>query len=158
MTTLVEQYVGATAYDVSGGKIGKIDKLFVDGKTREPRWASVRHGFLGMSHAIIPLIGSRRENGAVTVVVGKDAVKQAPAVRTDEGITTEEAHRLSRHYRLDEELPDAPPPPEPSHHSSVLDIASAAAGIGGTAVNTAAYNGAEEPATDATENRAHNPR
>lgn len=139
MATLVEQYVGATAYDVSGAKIGKIDKLFVDGQSREPRWASVRTGFLGTSHAILPLTGSRRADGAVTVVVDKAAVKDAPTVPDGDGITRDDAHRLTRHYRLDEEHPEAPEPPAQSHHSSALDILSAAAGIGGTAVNTAAY-------------------
>ncbi|WP_241473213.1 PRC-barrel domain-containing protein [Mycolicibacterium neoaurum] len=139
MATLVEQYVGATVYDVAGEKIGKIDKLFVDDKTRDPKWALVRSGFLGMSHAVVPLKASRRGEGAVTVTVTKDAVKDAPTVHTDEGITIDEADQLSRHFRLDEEHPEAPEPPPPSTHSSVLDIASAAAGIGGTAVNTAAY-------------------
>lgn len=139
MVTLVEQYVGATAYDVDGEKIGKINKLFVDGRTREPKWASVRTGFLGRSRAILPLAGSRRGDGAVTVAVAKAAVKKAPGVQTEEGVTVAEALRLSRHYRLDEDLPDAPPPPEPTHHPSALEVFSAAAGMGGTAVNTAAY-------------------
>ena len=160
MATLVEQYVGATAYDVSGEKIGKIDKLFVDDKSRAPRWALVRTGFLGMSHSVVPLAGSRLGDGAVSLTVDKEAVKNAPGVQTEEGLTVDEAHRLSRHYRLDEEQPEAPPPPEPSHHASVLHIASAAAGIGGTAVNTAAYTdtSAEEPTTEPTSDPAENPR
>ncbi|MGN7781754.1 PRC-barrel domain-containing protein [Mycolicibacterium sp. 22603] len=156
MATLVEQYVGATVYDVAGEKIGKIDKLFVDDTTREPKWAIVRSGFLGMSHAVVPLKGSRRGEGAVSLTVTKDAVKDAPSVQTDEGITVDEADRLSRHYRLDEEHPDAPEPPPPSSHSSVLDIASAAAGIGGTAVNTAAYT--DTTAEDSVESGDSPPR
>lgn len=137
MTTLVDQYVGAMAYDVAGDKIGKIHKLFVDGRTREPRWAEVHTGFLGTSQALVPLTGCRQEGRAVTLTVTKDAVRDAPAVKAGEGVTVDDAARLARHYRLDEKQPAAPAPPVP--HSTTLNIASVAAGIGGTAVNTAAY-------------------
>lgn len=138
MATLVDQYVGATAYDVAGDKIGKIHKLFVDGHTREPKWAEVHTGLFGRSQTLIPLIGCKHEGRAVTVTVSKDAVKEAPEVKVGEGVTVDDASRLSRHYRLDEPQPEAPEPPPP--HSTALDIASAAAGMGGTAVNTAAWS------------------
>ena len=141
MTSLVDQYVGATAYDVSGDKIGKIGKLFVDGRSREPRWAAVRMGLFRKTHALIPLTGSRQEGRSVTVTVTKAAVKDAPKPTGGEGVTLDEAAELSRHYRLDEPQPDAPEPPAP--HSTALNIASVAAGIGGTAVNTAAWNVAD---------------
>ncbi len=150
MTTLVERYVGASAYDVDGHKIGKIRKLFVDGPTREPRWAEVSTGFLGTSRALIPLTGCRQEGRAVTVTVTKEAVKQAPTVTAGEGVTVDDAQRLTQHYRLDEPQPDAPEPPAP--HSATLNIASVAAGIGGTAINTAAYAPeAEEPSEEPEE-------
>ncbi|GAA2533998.1 hypothetical protein [Mycolicibacterium diernhoferi] len=137
MTTLVEKYVGAVAYDVDGQKIGRIRKLFVDGPTRVPKWGEVNTGFLGMSQTLVPLAGCRQEGRAVTVTVTKQAVKEAPTVRVGAGVTVEDAESLSRHYRLDEPQPQAPEPPAP--HSATLNIASAAAGIGGTAINTAAY-------------------
>lgn len=145
MTNLVDQYVGATAYDVSGDKIGKIHKLFVDGRSREPRWAEVHAGLFRTSQMVIPLTGSRQEGRAVTLTVSKAAVKDAPTVRAGQGITVEDADRLARHYRLDEPQPEAPDPPAP--HSTVLEIASAAAGMGGTAVNTAAWT-PPDPAED----------
>lgn len=138
MTTLVDQYVGATAYDVAGDKIGKIHKLFVDGQSREPKWAEVHTGFLGREQSMVPLTGSRQEGRAVTLTVTKEAVQESPDCAAGEGITVEDAERLSRHYRLDEPQPEAPEPP--ANHSAILAIASAAAGIGGTAVNTAAWS------------------
>lgn len=141
MTSLVDQYVGATAYDVSGDKIGKIGRLFVDGRSREPKWAEVHTGLFRKSQMLIPLSGSRQEGRAVTLTVSKAAVREAPKVRVGEGVTLDDADRLSRHYRLDEPQPEAPQPPAP--HSTALDIAAAAAGMGGTAVNTAAWSPAE---------------
>lgn len=141
MTSLVDQYVGATAYDVSGDKIGKIGRLFVDGRSREPKWAEVHTGLFRKAQMLIPLCGSRQEGRAVTLTVSKAAVREAPKVRVGEGVTVDDADRLSRHYRLDEPQPEAPQPPAP--HSTALDIAAAAAGMGGTAVNTAAWSPAE---------------
>ena len=138
MTSSADQYVGATAYDVSGEKIGKIHKLFVEDESREPRWAEIHTGFLGKSQSLIPLTGSRQEGRAVTVTVTKEAVMESPDLEVGDGITVDDATRLSRHYRLDKPQPDAPEPP--AKHSTVLAIASAAAGMGGTAVNTAAWS------------------
>ncbi|CAN7579830.1 PRC-barrel domain-containing protein [Mycolicibacterium frederiksbergense] len=146
MTSLVDQYVGATAYDVSGDKIGKIGRLFVDGRSREPKWAEVHTGLFRKSQMLIPLSGSRQEGRAVTLTVSKAAVREAPKVRVGEGVTVDDADRLSRHYRLDEPQPEAPQPPAP--HSTALDIAAAAAGMGGTAVNTAAWSPAENQHPD----------
>lgn len=141
MTSLVDQYVGATAYDVSGDKIGKIHKLFVDGRSREPKWAEVHSGLFRKSQTLIPLTGSRQDGRAVTLTVSKEAVRAAPTVPAGDGLTVDDADRLSRHYRLDQPQPAAPEPPAP--HSTALDIASAAAGMGGTAVNTAAWSPAD---------------
>jgi hypothetical protein len=160
MTATVDQFVGATAYDVSGDKIGKIRKLYVDGRTREPRWALVRRGLFGLSHSIIPLAGSRRNGAAVTLTVAKDAVKDAPSLQVPGGVTFDEAHRLERHYRLDEEQPEAPTPPteQHSHHSAGLGIAMAAAGIGGTAANITAWSGDQPEAPEATDETEESPR
>lgn len=152
MASVTEQFVGATAYDVSGDKIGKINHLYVDAHSREPKWASVHTGLFGLSESIIPLTGARRDGDAVTVTVGKDAVKDAPPVKVRQGITPHEEHRLERHYRLDGEQPTAPEPPHQHPHrimSAGRGAAAAAAGIGGTATNTSAY--APEPEEDPDE-------
>lgn len=148
MASSVQQFVGATAYDVSGHKIGKIHQIFVDAHTREPKWVTVHTGLFGMSSAFVPLAGAHCDRNTVTVAVDKDTVKHAPALRVRAGITPEEEHRLARHYHLPEAPAAAPPPPDRGPSSPGIDIATAAAGIGGIAFNTAAHrpNHPEPPA------------
>lgn len=139
MTSSVQQFVGATAYDVTGHKIGKIHQIFVDADTREPKWVAVTTGLFGLSSAFVPLAGAHCDRNTVTVAVDKGAIKEAPNLRIRAGITPEEEHRLARHYRLPASPPPAPAPPERGPSSAGIDIATAAAGIGGIAFNTAAH-------------------
>ncbi|MHA3019847.1 PRC-barrel domain-containing protein [Mycobacterium sp. BMJ-28] len=150
MTGSVQHFVGATAYDASGHKIGKIHEIFVDASTREPKWVTVNHGLFGMSSAFVPLAGAHCDRNAVRVAVDKATVKQSPSLRVRAGITPEEEHRLARHYHLSDTPAPAPQPPErpAGRHSAGIDIATAAAGIGGTAFNTAAHTAhPDEPST-----------
>ncbi len=66
MTNLVDQYVGATAYDVSGDKIGKIHKLFVDGRSKSPGGPRAHRPVRDVA-TLIPLTGARQEGRAVTL-------------------------------------------------------------------------------------------
>ena len=47
---------GKPVYDRAGEKIGSIEDIYVDDETREPEWLGLGTGFLGMKHAIVPLI------------------------------------------------------------------------------------------------------
>ncbi len=81
MTNVLEQIKGATAYDPSGEKIGKIHELYLDGQSREPKWASVHTGLFGMTESLVPLAGARPDGeDSVRVAVAKGAVKDAPHV------------------------------------------------------------------------------
>lgn len=150
MASPVQRFVGATAYDVTGHRIGKIGQIFVDAYTHQPKWVTVNRGLFGLSSSFVPLAGAHCDRNAVTVAVDKDSVKQAPNPRAREGITPEEEHELARHYHLPAAPPPAPAPPERStgRHSAGIDIATAAAGIGGTAINTAAHGVHDTPPKD----------
>jgi hypothetical protein len=145
MASSVQQFVGATAYDVTGHKIGKIHQIFVDAHTREPKWVTVSTGLFGLSSALVPLAGAHCDRNTVTVAVDRGAIKHAPNLRVRAGITPEEEHRLARHYHLPATPPPAPAPPDRGPNSAGIDIATAAAGIGGIAFNTAAHR---PPPTD----------
>jgi hypothetical protein len=139
MTSTAQHFVGATAYDVTGHKIGKIHQIFVDAYTHEPKWVTVNHGLFGMSSAFVPLAGAHCNRNAVTVAVDKESIKHAPNLRAREGITPAEEHALAQHYHLPAAPLPAPKPPErpAARHSAAMDIATAAAGMGGVAMNTA---------------------
>ena len=49
---------GATAYDNSGEKIGRVGQLYIDDETGEPTWVTVSTGLFGLSESFAPLQGA----------------------------------------------------------------------------------------------------
>ncbi|OKH81344.1 hypothetical protein EB75_17055 [Mycobacterium sp. ST-F2] len=141
MSDAVSRFVGATVYDLAGGKIGKVHRVYVDPRTGHPKWASVRIGLFGGSESFVPLVGARGSDGSVRVAVAKNIVRNAPRVDGCDRVTALAVAKLLRHYGM------------PAGHATglraaqqqsstagrhFLEAAAAAAGIGGTAANTSA--------------------
>ena len=148
MTNVLEQIKGATAYDPSGEKIGKIHELYLDGQSREPKWASVHTGLFGMTESLVPLAGARPDGeDSVRVAVAKSAVKDAPHVDIGERISPADEATLAQYYGLRSNRPTSPPPsPQPGPDSTpsnggkhLRGAAPALGGIGGTSANTTAH-------------------
>ncbi|OBA82184.1 MULTISPECIES: PRC and DUF2382 domain-containing protein [Mycolicibacterium] len=151
MTNVLEQIKGATAYDPSGEKIGKIHELYLDGQSREPKWASVHTGLFGMTESLVPLAGARPDGeDSVRVAVAKSAVKDAPHVDIGERISPADEATLAQYYGLRSTRPTSPPPsPQPGPDSApsnggkhLRGAAPALGGIGGTSANTTANTSA----------------
>jgi uncharacterized protein (TIGR02271 family) len=100
MANVLDRYVGATAYDPAGNKIGKIKELFIDARTKEPRWVAVNTGFLGTSESLVPMAGAQHNGDSVTVAVDKDRVKDAPHFDGGDRISPRQESELARHYQL----------------------------------------------------------
>lgn len=148
---MVDQLVGATVYDASGDKIGRVRRLYLSALSRRPKWVTVRTGLFGVHKSLVPLAGARfTARNSVQVAVAKDAVRHAPQFHGGDCIAEEEQERLLQHYGLPENASNTPQPmdlhPTPTKHSATL-AAAAAAGIGGTAANTSAVT-APPPAHD----------
>jgi hypothetical protein len=52
---------GATAYDNSGEKIGKVGQLRVDDETGEATWVTMSTGLFGLSQSFAPLQGAESD-------------------------------------------------------------------------------------------------
>ena len=50
---------GATAYDNSGEKIGRVGQLYIDDETGEATWVTVSTGLFGLSESFAPLQGAQ---------------------------------------------------------------------------------------------------
>ena len=51
----LDRIQGATAYDSSGEKVGKVEQIYTDDATGEPTWVSVSTGLFGLSESLAPL-------------------------------------------------------------------------------------------------------
>ncbi|WP_285032198.1 PRC and DUF2382 domain-containing protein [Mycolicibacterium sp. lyk4-40-TYG-92] len=160
MTSILEQIKGATAYDPSGEKIGKIHELYLDGKSREPKWASVHTGLFGVTESLVPLAGAQPDGGdSVRVAVAKEAVKNAPHVHIGDRISPADEATLMQYYGLRSASPAAKPQSaqQPDTESApsnggkhLRGAAPALGGIGGTSANTTANTSGQTGSTTHT--------
>ncbi|MGX9671446.1 PRC-barrel domain-containing protein [Mycobacterium sp. HM-7] len=147
----VDQLVGATAYDLSGAKIGKIHQVYLD-QSGQPSWVTVHLGLLGIAEPLVPLAGVRHdEDGSVRLAVAKDIIKTAPPIDSADHVTAAEEGGLLEHYGMSAEQATGLEAVQSLSSTSgrrLLGAAAAAAGIGGTAANTAARTAEPEPSAD----------
>ncbi|GAA1226868.1 PRC-barrel domain-containing protein [Kitasatospora nipponensis] len=88
--------------DADGHKIGTLEAIYVDTSTDEPAMATVRIG-LPTRHRLVfvPLAGASVGPGYVKVAYDKAAVKDSPAIGTDDVLPAVDEEAVFRHYGLD---------------------------------------------------------
>ncbi|NMO02225.1 PRC and DUF2382 domain-containing protein [Gordonia sp. TBRC 11910] len=97
-----DSVLASTVYDKGGDKVGKVEQIYISEQTDEPRWVSVRTGFLGTSKSLVPLAGASHSGDRLDVAVTKDSIKDAPHLDSDGGTSEEEERALLRHYGFTE--------------------------------------------------------
>ncbi|MEV6495779.1 PRC and DUF2382 domain-containing protein, partial [Actinoplanes sp. NPDC051633] len=89
---------GVEVYDNAGERIGVVSQIYVDNRTGDPIWITVRMGSLSFEESFVPLQGAELTGDRLTVTVGRDRVKQAPLLDTGSPVSQEDAERLCAHY------------------------------------------------------------
>jgi hypothetical protein len=107
---------GQTVLDRGGEKIGKIEEIFLVEETGRPEWALVKIGRIKSRTTLVPLTRARAVEKGVAVHVSKDAVSDAPEVKSDSELGEQQVTELYRHYGID--VPAAPGPAEHSNGAS----------------------------------------
>ena len=94
----VQQFIGRTAVDSEGGKVGKIGQVYLDSQTGQPLWVTVATGMFGSRQSFAPVYGSRFDGDQVMLAVSKDLIKDAPSIEDDGQIDASEQDALYQHY------------------------------------------------------------
>lgn len=94
-----QQFVGRTAIDTEGSKIGKIGQVYLDDQSGQPLWVTVATGMFGTRQSFAPIDGSRLDGDQVVLAVSKDEIKDAPSIDDDAHISDSEQDALYQHYR-----------------------------------------------------------
>jgi len=82
-------------------KLGTIEEIYLDTRTREPEWALVTTGLFGSKQSFVPLRDASQSDAGVTVPFDKATVKDAPKIDPDGQLSRDEEALLYRHYSLD---------------------------------------------------------
>jgi len=99
-------WIGANLYDATGDKVGTIHQIFVDDRTGQPEWLTVSTGWFGTSTQFVPIAGTSRLEGGISVPYTKDQIKDAPSIDTDRHLDAAEERRLYEHYGLSYDATD----------------------------------------------------
>jgi len=94
----LSSWVGRTAIDRAGDKIGKIADIYIDDDTGDPEWLAVSTGLFGTKVSFVPIEGADLRGDDIVVAYDKATVKDAPNAETDGALSPEEEDRLYRHY------------------------------------------------------------
>ncbi|MCK2212288.1 PRC and DUF2382 domain-containing protein [Actinomadura sp. ATCC 31491] len=83
-----------------GQSIGQVGQVYLNDRTGEPEWVTVRTGLFGMKQTFVPLTGSHRNGEEIRVPFDKERIKDAPNIDVDGHLSVEEEAQLYRHYGL----------------------------------------------------------
>ncbi len=86
--------------NTDGQRIGEIGTIYLDDRTGEPAWVTVKTGLFGASQSFVPLNKADVVGNDIEVHYDRDVVKDAPRVDADGNLTPEEEQRLYDHYGL----------------------------------------------------------
>jgi uncharacterized protein (TIGR02271 family) len=94
----VQQLTGATVYGADGNKIGSVGQVYLDNRTNDPQWVTVKTGLFGTKETFVPLDKANFSGDRVEVPYSKGQVKDAPRIDEDGDLTPDEEKELYRHY------------------------------------------------------------
>jgi uncharacterized protein (TIGR02271 family) len=99
-TTDVQGWIDQQLVGPDHDKIGKIDQVYVDRQTGEPKFVSVKTGLFGSNVSLVPIEKAQGHDDHVEVPYSKDQVKDAPNIDADAELSEAEEQRLFEHYGL----------------------------------------------------------
>jgi uncharacterized protein (TIGR02271 family) len=105
--TDLQHLTGADVYASDGGKIGSAGQVYLDNRTGEPEWVSVRTGLFGTKESFVPLDNATLSGDRLEIPFDKDRVKGAPQIDADGDLSPADEDKLYTYYGLsssDEQL------------------------------------------------------
>jgi sporulation protein YlmC with PRC-barrel domain len=89
---------GRDVLDAEGHRVGRLEEVYLDDATDQPRWAAVRERAVGRRLSLVPLANATMRADYVAVPVTAGAIDEAPHIDSARELTGEEAACLERHY------------------------------------------------------------
>jgi hypothetical protein len=97
----IREWRGHHVVDDSGSKIGELEALYVDTRTDEYMFATVKVGLLSRSRLVlVPTAGAKVGPGYLKVAFPKKLVRDAPSIDTDGDLMATDEPGVFRHYEL----------------------------------------------------------
>ena len=96
------QYLnGVEVYGIDGEKVGSAGQVYLDDRTDEPEWISVRTGELGTTESFVPLDEATLTDDRLEIPFDKDRVRGAPRIRAGGDLNPADQDELYAYYGPD---------------------------------------------------------
>jgi len=93
------QYLnGVDVYGIDGEKIGSAGQVYLDDRTDEPEWISVRTGMSDTTESFVPLDEATLTDDRLEVPFGKDRVRGAPRIHAGGDLNPAGEDELHAYY------------------------------------------------------------
>ncbi|MCT2587656.1 PRC and DUF2382 domain-containing protein [Actinophytocola gossypii] len=98
---MVNRLYDCQVVDPGGERIGPVKRIWLDGRTGDPVWASVHTGMFGLKETFVPLQRAELHEDQLQVPVDKAQVKDAPRIDAEgDQMSDEEQRTLYRYYGM----------------------------------------------------------
>ena len=111
--------------DIHGATIGSVGQVYLDDKTGQPSWVTVKTGLFGTHEAFVPLDRALVTVTHIKVPYSASFVKDAPSVDPYHTLSPAQEARLQRYYGLsgrDDRPWKAPSADAPSAAGTSTDV------------------------------------
>ena len=97
----IRNWRGHSVVDDSGSKVGELEALYVDTRTDEYVFGTVKIGMLSRQRLVfVPLAGAKVGPGYLKVAFPKKLVRDAPSIDTDGELLATDEPAVFRHYEV----------------------------------------------------------
>ncbi|MGW4794642.1 DUF2382 domain-containing protein [Nonomuraea sp. NPDC004297] len=100
MQTEIRNLLDCHVVGSDGQSVGKVGQVYLNDRTGEPEWVTVRTGFFGMKQTFVPLVNARRSGEEIRVPFDREMIKGAPNVDVDDRLSLNEEADLYRYYGM----------------------------------------------------------
>ena len=92
----------AEVVDQGGEKVGAMGQVYLDNKTGEPAWVTVRTGWIGSRKVFVPLSTAEIVDEQIRVPYSTAMIKAAPDIPCDRHLSEDEEQDLFEYYSVDD--------------------------------------------------------
>ncbi|TDD31692.1 DUF2382 domain-containing protein [Nonomuraea terrae] len=145
MQTEIRNLLDCHVVGSDGQSIGKVGQVYLNDRTGEPEWVTVRTGFFGMKQTFVPLASARRSGGEIRVPYDKEMIKGAPNIDVDDRLNLDEEADLYRYYGMQPSTIPRQRVGEQGAAGTTAETAGTAGPTAGTTAGTTAGRFTEKP-------------
>lgn len=92
----------AEVVDQGGEKVGTMGQVYLDNKTGEPAWVTVRTGWFGGRRVFVPLSTAEIVDTQIRVPYSTAMIKGAPDIPCDGHLSEDDEQDLFEYYVVDD--------------------------------------------------------